>query len=331
MPEFELLESYYGERGYRLYNIYKDGVAYSLRTQENTYKDDIVYINNQEETIENIIFSIEIYYYKCLKENINLSTDEFISKFKLYEQNINEFYHKIANIYKQNQLLINTINNSLTILFNKSINDIVYETNFHNNLNLDINMLRINQILNSNISLEQILLDLYDHELTIIDCNIYNITINIEDDNIIFNTNKEIPYLTRYDIINDMYISDELMNDIRYIYTKKIYEYLNMKNDYTEESLLSLYKCLNIKYIKIQIDNNPKITWIMKKLYVKLNVYIPFEYVPPQLLDIINNNEKIDNCVYIKYNSDSSDIVQMNTFLIDMLHYNMHLALIYKI
>jgi hypothetical protein len=51
MPTFELRESYYGERGYRQYAVYKDGVDYHLQKKCNLYLDDKIIVDNEEWTI----------------------------------------------------------------------------------------------------------------------------------------------------------------------------------------------------------------------------------------------------------------------------------------
>ena len=75
-------------------------------------------------------------------------------------------------------------------------------------------------------ALENILLDLYEHELSLIDKNLFNITVDTTNEKLSFNETKTIQYLTNEDIIKNMYISDALMDGIINVYTKLIYDYI---------------------------------------------------------------------------------------------------------
>jgi hypothetical protein len=331
MTEFKLLESYYGERGYKQYGVYKDGQAYHLTKDTNDYLDDTINVNNETVTLENIFFSVEMYYYELLKKVCDqLSTKDFIAKFNMYQESMNELHKQLINLCKKNEELKKDISKKIFKLVTKDVGDIIYETSITND-NLDVYMIRIADILNIDINLENILLDLYEHELSLIDKNLFNITVDTTNEKLSFNETKTIQYLTNEDIINNMYISDALMDGIISVYTKSIYDYINIYDDYNEGSLKNLYECLGIKYVKLVIDNdNNKLKWIMRKLNLKTNVYIPYEYLPEKILPIVKNSKVTDDCIVIKYNTDDSDEIQMTTYLIDELYRNMHIAMLFK-
>jgi hypothetical protein len=68
----------------------------------------------------------------------------------------------------------------------------------------------------------------------------------------------------------------------------------------------------------------------MRRLNLKTNVYIPYEYLPEKILPIVKNSKVTDDCIVIKYNTDDSDEIQMTTYLIDELYRNMHTAMLFK-
>ena len=331
MTEFKLLESYYGERGYKQYAVYKDDKAYHLTKDTNGYLAEYIVINNEMETLENIIFSVEIYYYETMKKECDLlSTEDFIARFNMYQKSMNELHQQLINLCKTNEELRKDIDKKIFTLVSKDVSDIVYEKSFTND-NLGVYMIRIDNILNLDISFENILLDLYEHELSLIDKNLFNVTVDTTNGMIVFNESKTIQYLTNQDIISNMYISDSLMDGIMSVYTKSIYAYINRYNDYNEDSLKNLYECLDIKFVKLVIDdNNFKLKWIMRKLNLKTNTYIPYEYLPEKISPIVKIHNVNDNCIKIKYNTDDSDEVQMTTYLIDELYRNMHIAMLFK-
>jgi hypothetical protein len=331
MTEFKLLESYYGERGYKQYAVYKDDKAYHLTKDTNDYLEESIVINNEMETLENIIFSVEIYYYESLKKECEqLSTEDFIARFNMYQKSMNELHKQLINLCKKNEELRKDIDKKIFTLVSKDVSDIVYEKSFTND-NLGVYMIRIGDILNLDISFENILLDLYEHELSLIDKNLFNVTVDTTNEKLVFNEKLSLAYLTNHDIISNMYISDSLMDGIMSLYTKSIYAYINRYDDYNEESLKCLYECLDIKYVKLVIDNdNFKLKWIMRKLNLKTNACIPYEFLPEKISPIVKIHNVNDNCIKIKYNTDDSDEVQMTTYLIDELYRNMHTAILFK-
>jgi len=328
MTEFELLESYYGERGYRHYVVYNNNKPYAFKIEGNRsiyYLDDSIYINGTEATLENIIFSIKMYYYKTLKEQ-ELLPEDFIIKFNKYQQNVNDLHEQLIKVYKTNERLEKEIDEEITKLFKKKLDEIVYKKDICDN-ELGVNTLRPFDIMKPNICFEDILLDLYECELHKINKNFINITINTGD-LISINEERSIVYLTNHDIISRVYISDILMASIQKLYTEKIYQYIH--SNHNETLLHGLYECLDIKYIKLIVDDdNYKLLWILEKMHIKHNLLIPYEYIPKNLLNLVENNYINNHNVVIKYNTDSSDLVQMNTYLIDKLHCDMHNAIIY--
>jgi hypothetical protein len=187
-------------------------------------------------------------------------------------------------------------------------------------------MLRIQQILDNDISFENILNDIYEYELSNINKNQINITFDTSKQIIVINR-EIVDYLTNNDIINNTHINDTIVNDIRMLYIEKIYAFIS-NNQYDENKIIELYECLDIDYIKIIIDSsNYKLLWIFKKLNMQANKFIPTEYIANKLIDIISCNDTINNIVTIKYNTDIDDKTQMTTYLIDKLHHDMHVAL----
>jgi len=234
MPTFELRESYYGERGYRQYAVYKDGVGYHIQKKCNLYLDDKIIVDNEEWTIEDIMFSIEIYYYKCL-ENLcsKITTEEFIIIFNLYQENFNDLYNRLANIYKTNELLVNDIDDKLNILFSKDIKEIIP----------DAKAIDMVKICNNDINLELILLDLYELSLSQINKTIISITIDTANEFVVLHENRTIEYLTNNAIIESMYVSDSLMSDIRMLYV----DIINLhKEELCKEKIKELCECLHI-------------------------------------------------------------------------------------
>ena len=54
------------------------------------------------------------------------------------------------------------------------------------------------------------------------------------------------------------------------------------------------------------------------------------DYVPKEIKELVNNNLDNDNYSYsyIKYNTDDTDLIQMNTYMIDKLHMDMHFKIL---
>ena len=228
MPEFTLLDSYYGERGYRQYAVYRDGKAYHLNKISNTYLDNSVYVDNMEETLENIIFSIEMYYYECLKQS-TLTSEEFINQFNLYQENLNKLYYQLSNIYTTNKLLKKEIDEKLHILFSK-------------NISIDARSINMLKILENDINLETIVLDLYKPSLAQINTPLISITINTNDKYIVLDENKTVEYLTPNLIYKNNYIDDSLMSGIKSLYIEAI----NLSICYdTKEKLKKLEELCN--------------------------------------------------------------------------------------
>ena len=330
MTTFKRLDSYYGERGYKRYYIFNNNEPYSLRIDRNDYRDNNIYIDEDEDTIENIIFSVEMHYYRLLKDN-DLSKEEFINKFKLYEKSISTIYTDLVEIYLDNEKNKKEIYTKLEELFSKSLQDIIYEKDFTNVQNLSYNMVRINDIINlDTINVKTILSDLYAYELQTINKSLYKIKFDQLNDILISNKIK-FTFLSN-DIDNyiiDNNINHTFMNDLKQLLSAKIYEFINQKVQYNEESLIELYNALNISYIKIDHNNN-KLSWIMRKLNCISNHYIPMDYVPKEIKELVNNNLDNDNYSYsyIKYNTDDTDLIQMNTYMIDKLHMDMHFKIL---
>lgn len=326
MSKFRLLDSCYATKEWKQYAIYYNDKPYHFKKHSNAYLDNSVYIDMVEETIENILFSVEIYYYyEVMVKYRQLPEEEFITKFNICQGSLDTLHLILIDVYKKNKDLTICIDSKISNLFSKSISNIVYEKSISND-NLGTYMIRIDDILNADITIDRLLLDLYEYELSQINKNISNITIDTTEELITFHENMK-PLYTNEEIIKMVKtdFSNEYKEDIINLYSKSIYDYIN-RCDYNEEALKRLYEVLDIKYVKITIDsNNYKLKWILRKLNLKPNVYIPYDYLPTKLDAIINNNTNIDNIIDIKYNTDDSDKVQMNTYLIDELHMNMHL------
>jgi hypothetical protein len=326
MSKFRLLDSCYATKEWKRYAIFYNDKPYHFKKHSNAYLDNNIYIDKVEETIENILFSVEIYYYyEVMVKYCQLPEEEFITKFNICQGSLDTLHLMLISVYKKNKELITCIDNKISNLFSKNISDIIYEKSITNE-NFGPYMIRIGNILNTDITIDRLLLDLYEYELSQIDKNIFNITIDSTEELIKFHENTK-PLYTNEEIIRKVKadFSNEYKEDIIKLYSKSIYDYIN-RCDYNEEALKIIYEVLDIKYVKITIDNNNhKLKWILEKLNLKPNMYIPYDYLPTKLDAIIDNNMNIDNIIDIKYNTDDSDQVQMNTYLIDELHKNIHL------
>lgn len=296
-----------------------DNFMYFTRNTDDHIHEYIEYDNNKV-LIKDILYSIESFYLDFIHE-CGLMTQDDNFKFELFkecENSINSIHKEIIKIYTANQILKKAIDDKKYALFHKNIKDIVYETSITGN-KLGPYMIQISNILkNDDISFVNILKDFYEYELSQIDKRLINITIDATDNILILNK-SEIEYTVKY-----YDPSDSILNDITYLYIQKIYEYIR-NNNYNEDKLIKLYNALNIDYVKIIIDDdNYKLHWIFRKLHTLTNAFIPRTCIDDKLYDLVQNNEIVDKCIIIKYNTDSSDKIQMNTYLIDTLHANLH-------
>jgi hypothetical protein len=281
-----------------------------------------IYFESNEIKICDIIFSIEMHYHNCLNNYIDLPQDEFITKFKTYEKSIIDIYNTLKNCYIYNEKIKQDAKDAIYSLFHKPLSDVIYETDITSKYNLGCYMVRIIDILNfDSIDLKHVILDIYSHELSLIKRIVKNIYINNTNDIVSIDEQKFL-YLTDNDIINDI-IKDIDITSLQELFSSKIYEFINKSINYNENKLIDLYNCLDIKYIKISCNDN-KLLWIMNKLHIKLDHYIPQDYIPSIIKDLVNNNLDENNYAYIKYNTDATNKVQLNTFMIDKLHYDMH-------
>ena len=243
MTKLIIREAYYGEYNNRQYYVYNNDKCYSLRLKK-YYHDEYIYIDGKKELIENVIFSIEMYYRNKLKKD--MTEEEFINKFYMYKNHINELYDKLINMYETNIIIITSVEEKLKELFNKSIHDITYETSFNGNHQLGIYMLRIGDILENEITIENILMDIYQHELSLICTDLINISIDNSRDLLEFNKITPVVYLTNYEIINSMSMSARLILDVQMLLNTKVYEYVHMNKVYNSNQLNKLCKYFNI-------------------------------------------------------------------------------------
>ena len=331
---FIIKEAYYGERDNRQYYQYVDGNPYSLRFHTSEYQETKyyqVYLDNKLESILDIMFSVEQYYYRELEQ-----CEEFDKYFKLYKESIENIYRQLLSTYQENILIEESIKKSINLLVEKPLDQIVYETSYGGD-ELNCEMIRIEQLLTKENTLDSILLDVYEYEFNKISQPI----------NLIPIIEKKFIKLKKQSIriFKDNHIilirqNSKRMKELSTLFSKKIYEYLNIHlylksrqtnpPHYNENNLVKLYSCLNIEYVKIIVSSlDYKLLWIFKKLHTLPNQYIAIHLIDKRILQIISLYKMIDRTVELKYNCDMSDETQLSTHLIDKLHDKLAISLLF--
>lgn len=302
--------------------ITKDGIDYEF-TIDWTGTHQGVYINNKFELIIDILKSIKIHYNDNLRNNIDLNEDEFIFIYNIYKESICQLQINILKVYNRTELIKKNIDSNISRLIMKPLQFVVYESSWCNEELLLPQMLRIQDIINRDITLEQIILDIYEHEISRIDNKIINCTLEIHNELLALAT-SQIDFISPEEILKKI-IEDFKYNEIKKqklkdIFSFKIYEYLNMYKNINEANICKLYDTIDIKYVKIIIDiKDNNVVWIMRKLNMLTNKFIPVYFIDKSLDNIIKLN-KNDNIVTIKYNKDSSTSSQLTSYLIDSLY-----------
>jgi len=306
--------------------ICKNGIYYDFNIEDTDYNKVEVYINNKYELLEDIMFTIKSYYIKQLSLKLELEEDEFIFNYNIYKENIYKLYIYLLDLFQRTEKMKNTIDEKIQKLINKPLKYIVYESSWCNEELLLPQMLRINDTLNRDITLEKIISDIYEYEISLINTNLPNTIIGsgandellycVEQNNISYISSENIINRILTDLISNIFKKEQLKE----IFSFKIYEHICMYKNVNETNIVKLYCCLDIKYVKIIIDvNDYNVVWIMKKLNMLTNRYIPTFYIDNKLNDIINHNIE-DNIITIKYNKDSSTSQQFTRYLIDKLY-----------
>ena len=300
--------------------VCKNNIYYDFNIYESIKHG--VYVNNKYEMIDDIMLSIKTYYIDRLSSKLDLDEDEFIFNYNIYKEIICKHYILILDLYKRIEERKKTIDDKIKTLIDKPLKYIVYESSWCNEELLLPQMLRINDTLNRNISLERILYDIYEYEVSLIDNKLQNINIEINGELLYLVEKNDIDY-TDYImniIIEDFKHNILKMEKLKELFSYKIYEYINIYKKVDENKIVSLYQCLDIKYAKIIIDTNDyNVVWIMRKLNMLLNNFIPTIMINKLLNDIVNHNIE-NNIINIKYNKDATTAQQLTKYLIDKLY-----------
>ena len=300
--------------------VCKNNIYYDFNIYESIKHG--VYVNNKYEMIDDIMLSIKTYYIDRLSSKLDLDEDEFIFNYNIYKEIICKHYILILDLYKRIEERKKTIDDKIKTLIDKPLKYIVYESSWCNEELLLPQMLRINDTLNRNISLERILYDIYEYEVSLIDNKLQNINIEINGELLYLVEKNDIDY-TDYImniIIEDFKHNILKMEKLKELFSYKIYEYINIYKKVDENKIVSLYQCLDIKYAKIIIDTNDyNVAWIMRKLNMLLNNFIPTIMINKLLNDIVNHNIE-NNIINIKYNKDATTAQQLTKYLIDKLY-----------
>lgn len=305
--------------------IYKNGIYYDFNIEDINCNKVKVYINNKYELLEDILYTIKSYYIKQLSLKLEFEEDEFIFNFNIYKENICKIYIYLLDLFQRTEEIKETIEDKIQKLINKPLKYIVYESSWCNEELLLPQMLRINDTLNRDITLEKIISDIYEYEISKINTNLPNTIIGSgADDELLYCVEQNISYISAKDIINriltDLISNIPKMEKLKEIFSLKIYEHICMYKNVDETKIVSLYCCLDIKYVKIIIDmKDNNVVWIMRKLNMLTNKYIPTFYIDNKLTDIINHNIE-DKIITIKYNRDASTSQQFTKYLIDKLY-----------
>jgi hypothetical protein len=339
MSDIVIDEAYYGERGNKIPHIEKydnkDNIWYDFEIDNIKYDYQGIYVNYKYELIEDIMYTIKKYYIQKLETKLDLPETEFGDIYNSYKEHIITLYNYMLNLSNQIEEMKENINNKIARLIDKPLEYIVYESSWCNEELLLPKMLRIMDIVNKDINLKNIISDVYEYEISLINTKLINTFIHEKEDYLYFVEKYDYEYNETQDIIShiidDIQSNDKKMNKLKEIFSHKIYEYINNKNvNINETKLIELYNCLNIQYAKITIDvNDHNVTWIMNKLYITLNKYIPIIFIDNKLNSIINHNIS-DNIIFIKYNKDATTNSQRTKYLIDQLFNNLMLCEIHK-
>jgi hypothetical protein len=303
-------------------SVCKNNIYYDFNINESINHG--VYVNYKYEMIDDIMFAIKSYYIEQLSSKLDLNEDEFIFNFNIYKETICKHYIAILDLYNRTDKKRKTIDDKIQKLIDKPLKYIVYESSWCNEELLLPQMLRINDILNRNISLERILYDIYEYEVSLINNKLPNITIEINGELLYLVEYNDIEYKNTDNIMNiiieDFKHNILKMEKLKEIFSFKIYEHICMYKNVDENKIVSLYQCLGIDYVKIIIDmNDYNVAWIMRKLNMMLNNFIPTIMIDNKLNDIINQNIE-DKIINIKYNKDATTAQQLTKYLIDKLY-----------
>jgi hypothetical protein len=339
MSNIVINEAYYGERNNKIPHVVKgdsnDIIWYDFEIDNIEYDNQGIYINYKFELIEDIMYTIKKYYIQKLETKLDLSETEFANIYNNYKSHIIKLYKYILELSKQTEEIKDLINNKIIKLINKPLEYIVYESSWCNEDLLLPKMLRIKEILKRDINYKNIISDIYEYEFSLINNKLINTYIQEKDDNLYFMEKYEIDYINHDDIISniidDIEDNDKKLSKLKEIFSQKIYENINNKNENINESkLIELYNCLNIQYAKIVIDmNDYNVVWIMNKLYIPINKYIPIIFIDKKLNGIIQHNIN-DNIINIKYNKDATTFSQKTNYLINQLFDNLMHCEIHK-
>lgn len=325
--DFNILESTINDKLMSKYKIIKNGTTIDFNIiDHNILENNKVYISGKCIILKDIIFSIKEYYLNYLENIYDIYDSVFIEQYKIYETSFLKLYKELLTMNKTRQDLIYVIEKKINNLKLKSLYDIIYQKNDDGCEGLLHNSINIDSILNSNkFDIDIIVSDIYNYEILLINKNLPNYEFNINNTLLSINSSKYIEYISHENILSSL-IENFKQNptkvqELQDIFVNRIFEYINTESNIPETKLVDLYKCLSLKYIKIVVnEENYKVTWVMNKLQIKINLFIPIEFIDQELNDIVKYNKEINNCIFINYNTDIHDNTQITTYLIDKLY-----------
>jgi len=254
----------------------------------------IIQENKNDNDTRTIIIDGEPRYIKDILYSIMLISKDNIIKLK---EEINYIYH-ITNHMQ------NDINDKLNELESIDFDLIHYNEpdENHNESKFSILLLfKKNQVLNFNTIIKSI----YSYELNQISLLLPNHIITISNNMIYFNEANPIVYHTKASIINRLAKSiqnnPDKMEQLKNLILENIYKDYICKNNYnniSETKLRALYRCFDIKAIKLVVDSK-EINDKLLALNTICNVLIPMQFIDKTLYRIIENSTRVDDMVFI--------------------------------
>ena len=281
-----------------------------------------ILIKGNKEYIKDILYSVTSHYINILDNMKYIFSHVYNEQVELYSKSINKLEEKLNKSYENSNRMKTDIDNQIDELKILSFDKIYSDKPF--------NILQFFNTCNS-IDLKAIISEIYYNELEKIDRNIPNYHFSMMDTIIEFKQSKKtIEYYTKDIIIdkimNSITNNQRQMQELQNMVIDSIYNNYIMKTsseNINEVKLKSLYNCIEIKYVKICTPQSNKIKWILNTLKTIYNVMIPEKYINNKLNAIISLAKRGNNNIFIEYDSDESDIIQKQTYLIDCLYHEL--------
>lgn len=262
---------------------------------------------SQEQELRNSIYIDK----KCVKVKDILYSVKKYYEDKLYANNMSDL-----------EIVLNNIN-KLTIHIQDTI-----DSNINEMLSAPLELIHTNNIImktftKKDINLMHIINYIYKNEIDNIDTRVPNYTFQPDEDRLILREDNYTEYISKEYIVNKIYeyvqtnsvrmkeIQSFVENNIYYDYILK----LNI-NNISQNNLLTIYDCLDIKYVKLVVISS-KVISIMKALNTISNIPIPIKFINRRLNKIIGFSRKEGYNIYIE---ESGYIQQslINTLYIEL-------------